>query len=50
MCGVLPAIIVLETLRNLDALDTCRQVAYGTSADAGGSRDRVVGYAGMLFR
>ena len=50
MCGLLPAVIVMETLRNLGALETCRQVAYATSADAGASQDRVVGYAGMLFR
>ncbi len=49
MCGLLPAVIVLRTLHNLGTLSTCTQVAYGTSADAGGSADRVVGYAGMLF-
>ncbi len=49
MCGVLPAVIGLQTLRELGSLQTCRQVAYCTSADAGGSRDRVVGYAGFLF-
>ncbi len=49
MCGLLPAVIVLRTLSNLGRLQTCTQVAYGTSADAGGSIDRVVGYAGMLF-
>jgi AmmeMemoRadiSam system protein B len=30
-------------------LHTCTQVAYATSADAGGSAERVVGYAGMLW-
>ncbi|MBM4094873.1 MAG: AmmeMemoRadiSam system protein B [Planctomycetes bacterium] len=50
MCGVLPAVIVLETLRQLDRLHACQDVGYATSADAGGSSDRVVGYAGMLFR
>jgi AmmeMemoRadiSam system radical SAM enzyme/AmmeMemoRadiSam system protein B/AmmeMemoRadiSam system protein A len=50
MCGVLPACIVLGTLRRLDQLSVCQQVAYGTSADVSGDPSRVVGYAGMLFR
>lgn len=50
MCGVLPAVVVLRTLRNLDLLHGCERVSYGTSADAGGSTERVVGYAGLLFR
>ena len=49
MCGLLPAVIVLQTLHNLGELRTCQQVAYATSADAGGSPERVVGYAGLLF-
>jgi AmmeMemoRadiSam system protein B len=49
MCGVIPAVIVLETLRLWGGLRACQQVAYATSADAGGSPDRVVGYAGVLF-
>ena len=49
MCGMLPAVIVMETLRHLDLLRTCTQIAYATSADAGGSRERVVGYAGLLL-
>jgi AmmeMemoRadiSam system protein B len=49
MCGLLPTVIVLKTLQNLDALHRCSQIAYGTSADTGGSIDRVVGYAGYLF-
>ena len=49
MCGMLPAVIVMESLRHLDQLTTCREVAYATSADAGGSSDRVVGYAGLLL-
>ncbi|MHB0955351.1 MAG: AmmeMemoRadiSam system radical SAM enzyme [Pirellulaceae bacterium] len=50
MCGMLPAVIVMQSLRNLGQLTQCREVAYGTSADAGGSADRVVGYVGMLLR
>jgi len=40
---------VLDTLRRLDLLHTCQPVGYGTSADAGGDTNSVVGYAGMLF-
>lgn len=49
MCGMLPATIVLETLRRLDQLSLCSELAYATSAEAGGSSDRVVGYGGMLL-
>jgi AmmeMemoRadiSam system radical SAM enzyme/AmmeMemoRadiSam system protein B/AmmeMemoRadiSam system protein A len=49
MCGVLPAVIVLETLRELGRLTKCERVGYATSADATGDKTRVVGYAGMLF-
>jgi hypothetical protein len=49
MCGVLPAVIVMETLRRLGTLSRVQRVGYATSADAGGDRDRVVGYAGVLL-
>ena len=49
MCGVLPAVIVLEALRSLRAASRAEQVAYGTSGDISGDLSRVVGYAGMLF-
>jgi len=49
MCGVLPAVIVMETLKQLDKLGGCRRVGYATSGDATGDRGRVVGYAGMLL-
>jgi AmmeMemoRadiSam system protein B len=49
MCGLLPALVVLETLRRLDRLRTARRVGYATSADATGDTRRVVGYGGMLF-
>ena len=49
MCGVRPAVIVMETLKQLGGLTRCERVAYGTSADATGDQSRVVGYAGMLF-
>jgi AmmeMemoRadiSam system protein B len=49
MCGVLPAVIVLETLKRLECLRKCEHVGYATSADVTGDTSRVVGYAGMLF-
>jgi AmmeMemoRadiSam system protein B len=49
MCGVLPAVIVLETLRVLGRLRRAERVGYATSADVTGDTSRVVGYAGMLF-
>ncbi len=49
MCGVLPAVIVMETLRQLGSLNRSLRVAYQTSADTTGDRNRVVGYAGMLL-
>jgi AmmeMemoRadiSam system protein B len=49
MCGVLPAVIVMETLRQLGRLKTSQRVAYATSADVSGDTSRVVGYAGMLL-
>lgn len=49
MCGLIPAVIVLETLRLLGKLKRAERVAYATSADVTGEKGRVVGYAGMLF-
>ena len=49
MCGVLPAVIVLETLRLLGRLKRGERVGYATTADVTGDTSRVVGYAGMLF-
>jgi AmmeMemoRadiSam system protein B/AmmeMemoRadiSam system protein A len=49
MCGLFPAVVVLETLRQLGMLKKSQRVAYATSADATGDPSRVVGYAGMLF-
>ena len=50
MCGMLPAVLVMETLRRLDLLTECQPVGYATSAEVSGDTQRVVGYAGMLFR
>ncbi|MCO6457551.1 MAG: AmmeMemoRadiSam system radical SAM enzyme [Pirellulaceae bacterium] len=49
MCGVLPAVVVMETLRILGRLGKCQRVAYATSADVSGDASRVVGYAGVLL-
>jgi AmmeMemoRadiSam system protein B/AmmeMemoRadiSam system protein A len=49
MCGMYPCVIVMETLRQLDALHRSELVGYATSAEVNGQPDRVVGYAGMLF-
>jgi AmmeMemoRadiSam system protein B len=49
MCGVYPAVIVMETLRQLDRLHRCEEVGYTTSAQRTGDTRRVVGYAGLLL-
>lgn len=49
MCGVFPAVIVMETLRRLGRLGKATRCGYATSAELNGETDRVVGYAGMLF-
>ena len=49
MCGVLPAVVVLETLRRLGKVKIAERVAYATSADVTQDKSRVVGYAGVLL-
>ena len=49
MCGMLPAVMVLDALNRVEPLKKCERVGYATSADTTGEKDRVVGYAGMLF-
>lgn len=49
MCGVRPAIVVMETLRQLGLLGRCVRVGYQTSAAVSGDTSRVVGYAGLLL-
>jgi AmmeMemoRadiSam system protein B/AmmeMemoRadiSam system protein A len=49
MCGMYACVIVMETLRQLDALHRSELVGYATSAEVNGQTNRVVGYAGMLF-
>ncbi|MBV8269139.1 MAG: AmmeMemoRadiSam system radical SAM enzyme [Planctomycetaceae bacterium] len=50
MCGVLPAVIVMECLRLLGGLQGFERVGYATSADVSGDTSRVVGYAGVLLK
>lgn len=49
MCGLLPAVIVLETLKRLGSGERIERVGYATTADVTGDTSRVVGYAGMLL-
>jgi AmmeMemoRadiSam system protein B len=49
MCGIIPAVFVMETLRMIDRLDRVIEVGYTTSAEASGDTSRVVGYAGLIF-
>ena len=49
MCGVLPAVIVMEALRCLNQLKRIERTGYATSADVTGDKSRVVGYAGVLL-
>ncbi len=50
MCGVIPMIFVLETLRRANRGKKLQEVDYTTSADVSGDTSRVVGYAGLLFQ
>ena len=49
MCGVLPAVIVMLALQQMQLLSAVEEVAYATSGDVSGDRSRVVGYAGLLL-
>ena len=49
MCGVLPAVTVLETLRLQGRLNRCELVGYTNSAAVSGDTSRVVGYSSLLF-
>ena len=50
MCGMIPAVIVLKTLKRMNAVQRSHRVGYATSADVTGDTSRVVGYAGRLFQ
>ena len=49
MCGLVPAVIVLKTLKKLGRLNRSIEVGYATSAEASGDTSRCVGYAGRLL-
>lgn len=49
MCGIVPAVFVMETLRQLGKLDRVEETGYTTSAETSGDSSRVVGYAGLVF-
>jgi len=49
MCGMFPAVIVMETLRTWGVLSKFELVGYSTSAESSGDTGRVVGYAGVLL-
>jgi AmmeMemoRadiSam system protein B len=49
MCGIAPTLAVLHAARRLEATGATL-VRYATSADRGGDRNRVVGYAGFTIR
>ena len=48
MCGLGPTVVMLTALQKL-GVEQGELVKYATSADIAGDRERVVGYAGMLF-
>ena len=50
MCGLIPAAIVMQTLINLGESFTVEEVSYDNSASNGGDPNRVVGYAGVVFK
>lgn len=49
MCGIRPAVIVMETLKRWNRLNKTVRTGYATTADTTGDKTRVVGYAGMLL-
>jgi hypothetical protein len=50
MCGVLPAVIVLETLRLLGRSSRTERTGYATTADVTGDTSQVVGLRGDAVR
>jgi AmmeMemoRadiSam system radical SAM enzyme/AmmeMemoRadiSam system protein B/AmmeMemoRadiSam system protein A len=49
MCGLVEAAVVMQTLKNLGHDFVVEEISYDNSAKRG-TPDRVVGYAGILFR
>jgi AmmeMemoRadiSam system protein B len=48
MCGVLPAVVVMQAAAELGARQ-CRLVRYAHSGQVNGDNSRVVGYAGLTL-
>ena len=49
MCGVLPAVMIMKSLKEMKSLKKASRLGYTTSAETSGDANRVVGYCGMLF-
>ncbi len=49
MCGLVPAALVMETLRQQGHSLKTIEVDYATSGDVSGDKSQVVGYAGLLL-
>jgi len=49
MCGVLPAVMIMEAVKEVKGLKKADRIAYATSADTTGDKSKVVGYCGMLL-
>ncbi len=49
MCGLIPAALVMETLRQMGHKLQTIELDYATSADVSGDKSQVVGYAGVLL-
>jgi len=49
MCGVLPAVMIMEAIKEMGNLNKATRIGYTTSAETSGDASRVVGYCGMLF-
>ena len=45
MCGVIPAALVMQTLKELGIQTKVQELSYDTSASVSGDSSRVVGYA-----
>jgi AmmeMemoRadiSam system radical SAM enzyme/AmmeMemoRadiSam system protein B/AmmeMemoRadiSam system protein A len=50
MCGMIPAVMILKTLKKLGSVHQSRQIGYTTSAEQTGDTSKVVGYAGRVFQ
>jgi AmmeMemoRadiSam system radical SAM enzyme/AmmeMemoRadiSam system protein B/uncharacterized protein (TIGR00296 family) len=49
MCGLIPAALIMETLRQMGQTFQIVELDYATSGDVSGDKSQVVGYAGVVF-